>query len=274
MKTILVITDNTKASEHAARFALIVAQSVRANILLAAACKVKNNSAEMVLAGGRFENLLEKDKWNCVLEDPIGLNHDDDFRPLVTEIDISESDENQLIQLINQDHIWMIIKGMSNDLPRDTLSLNLNCILNRVQCPLLLVPETWSLKSIERIVYLADLRYCRIKIVRFLEELALPFKAEVSIANLSAKGLPHMADDYALSIFNDEVARNAPYDRLLFNNIKERDLEAAIDVIINGLHCDFLAIVNHRFHFEEILGRYITDKLPAYITIPLFIFPY
>ena len=274
MKTILVFTDNTKASEHAARFALIIAQSIQANILLAATCKVKNSSAEMVLVGERSENMLVKDKWNCILEDTTGLNHDDGFRPELTEIDVSENDENQLIQLINQRHIWLIIKGMSNDLPKDILSLNLNCILNRVQCPLLLVPETWTLKSIERIVYLADLRYCRIKIVRFLEELASPFKAEVSIANLAAKGLPHMADDYALSIFNDEVGHNAPYDRLLFNNIKERNLEAAIDVIINGLHNDLLAIVNHRFHFEEILGRYISDQLPAYITIPLFIFPY
>jgi hypothetical protein len=275
MKTILVFTDNTKASEHAARFALVIAQSVKANILLAVTCKVKNTSAEMVLAEGRrLENLLEKDKWNCVLEDSIGLNHDDGFRPELTEINVSQNDENQLIQLINQDHIWVIVKGMSIDSPKDVPSLNLNCILNRVQCPLLLVPEAWTLKSIDRIVYLADLRYCRIKIVKFLEELASPFKAEVSIANLSAKGLPQMADDYALSIFNNEVGHNAPYDRLLFNNIKERNLEAAIDVIINGLHSDLLAIVNHRFHFEEILGGYITDKLPAYITIPLFIFPY
>ncbi len=27
------------------------------------------------------------------------------------------------------------------------------------------VPQSWEIKNIERIVYMADLRYCRIKIV-------------------------------------------------------------------------------------------------------------
>jgi len=273
MKTILVFTDNTKAAEHAVRFALIIAQSVKANILLAVTCKVKNSSTKMALASGT-ENVVEEDKWNYMLEDPIGIHDGDDFRPELTEIDVSGNDEDQLIHLINQDHTWMMIKGMPAYTPTDTRPLNLNCILNRVQCPLLLVPETWKLKSLERVTYLADLRYCRINILRFLEELASPFKAAVSVVNLAAKGLPHMADDYALSIFNDEVGYNAPYARLLFNNIKERNLEAAIDVIINSFGSDLLTIVNHRFHFEEILGRYITDELPAYLTIPLFIFPY
>ncbi|MDB5135005.1 MAG: hypothetical protein JWP37_1608 [Mucilaginibacter sp.] len=270
MNTILVLTDNSKASKHAARFALAIAQRIKANILLAVICKAKSSADEMVLADGRSENLVEKDKLNCILKD---MNHENDFLPELTEIDVSGCDEGQLIRLINEDRIWMIIKGMSDDSPKDALSLNLNSILNRVQCPLILVPETWTLKSIERITYLADLRYCRINIVRFLEELAAPFEAEVSIANLSAKGLPHMADDYALTLFN-EVGYNAPYNQLLFNNIKERNLESAIDIIVNGLHSDLLAIVNHRFHFEEILGRYLTDKLPASITVPLVIFPY
>jgi len=45
-------------------------------------------------------------------------------------------------------------------------------------------------------------------------------------------------------------------------------------VMINGMHNDVLVMVNHRFHFEEIIGRYITEELPENITIPLLIFPY
>ncbi|HZY39612.1 MAG TPA: hypothetical protein VFE53_23310, partial [Mucilaginibacter sp.] len=94
------------------------------------------------------------------------------------------------------------------------------------------------------------------------------------IDHLSAKGLPHMDEGYALNFFNDEFKNNVGYDKLFFNNIKERDINKAVDVMINGMHIDMLALVNHRFHFEQILGRMIPDHLPDQITIPILIFPY
>jgi hypothetical protein len=273
MKTILTFYDNSEAAEHAARFAWLIAKKVHANVLLATTCKIKDKLAELVFCEAESENL--SDNISISLDHLAIFNSDqDEFNPTLTEIDVSKKDDKQLIEMINQDHIWMFMKGIHNDLTKDTSDINLNSILNRVQCPLLLVPEDWPVKSIERIVYMADLRYCRIRIVRFLEELAAPFKADVLIAHLSAKGLPNMADDYALSVFSQEVSSHASYDRLLFNNIKEKNLQTAIDVVINGMHNDIMAVVNHRFHFEEIMGGYITDKLPFNITIPLFIFPY
>lgn len=273
MKTILTFYDNSVAAEHAAKIAFVIAQRVHANVLLANTCKVTDKTSALALSEPWSESLC--DNINESFDHLIVFSEKkDDFRPELIEINVFEKDDNQLVEMINQDHIWMIIKGIHNDLTKDTSAINLNSILNRVQCPLMLVPEDWPLKSIERIVYLADLRYCRIRIVRFLEELAAPFNADVLIAHLSAKGLPNMADDFALSIFSDEVSSHASYDRLLFNNIKEKNLQTAIDVVINGMHHDVMAVVNHRFHFEEIMGRYITDKLPFYITIPLIVFPY
>jgi hypothetical protein len=274
MKTILVITDNSNAAGHAARFALLIAQTLQAKVLLARNYPVAVESAERALAGGGLKEASYPES-NHILDHLIALNKaHDDFRPEIDEINIADKQDCQLIEFINQDHIWMVVKGISHTAVTSVHEINLNSILNRVQCPLLLVPESSSLKNIEHIAYLADLRYCRISIVRYLEELAGATEADLSIAHLSAKGLPHMAEDYALSVFSEEVSNNARYERLFFNNIKERDLPTAVDVIINGLHSDLVAIVNHRFHFEEIMGMYITNQLPLYITVPLLIFPY
>ena len=83
-----------------------------------------------------------------------------------------------------------------------------------------------------------------------------------------------MEESYALEVFNAEIAAKVNYDQMLFNNIKERDLGKAVDIMISGMHSDLIAMVNHRFHFEEILGRYVTHALPSNITVPLLIFPY
>jgi len=278
MKTLLVINDSTPQGDHAAKFALIIAQKLQANILLANVCKVASNMQhKKIHAVGDDGDGIEVDYGSELTGALIKLNnHHEGFKPEITEIDISAHDETQLAEIANKAQIWMIVKGMADHSPATLakMHININTLMNKVRCPLLMIPLHWSLKQIERLVYIADLRYCRIQFVRFLAELAKPWNAIVSIANLSASGLPDMCEKYATAVFTDEIWANVKYEGLLLNNVREKDMMKAVDVMINGMHNDVLVMVNHRFHFEEIVGRYITEELPEHITIPLLIFPY
>jgi hypothetical protein len=271
MKTLLVINDNTPQGNHAAKFAFLMAQKIQADIIIANICVTSNTPAlTAATAGDADHNDHEIVEW-AVFDGVPG-----DYDPKITEIDTSAMTEVQLAELTVKEDVWMTIKGMADHLP-ETLSkmhFNINILLNRSRCPLLLIPVQWHLKAIERLVYIADLRYCRLQFVRFLAELAKPFAATISIANLAAKGLPNMSEDYANTVFRDEICAHVKYEDLLLNNIRESDLTKAVDVMINGMHNDVLVMVNHRFHFEEIVGRYITEELPKHITVPLLIFPY
>ena len=140
-------------------------------------------------------------------------------------------------------------------------------------CPLLLVPENSTLRDFEHIVYTVDLRYCCLQRLRYLKELAALYNANLLIAHLPAKGLPDMVQEYACAFFNEEISNHINYDKLFFNHIKDPDIKKVMDVLINMMNTDLLVLVNHRFHFEEIIGRYITPSLPAHITIPVLIFP-
>ena len=177
------------------------------------------------------------------------------YNPEIKEFDISEMDEVNLAAMINLNQIWMIVKGMPHTLPATARQhpINIHTVLNKVLCPLLLIPANWELKSVERLAYIADLRYCRLHIVRYLAEFARAWHASLSIAHMSARGLPDMAENYALSVFSEQVCPNMNYDQIFFNNIREKDLSKAVDVIINGMHNDILVMVNHRFHFNEIV---------------------
>ena len=278
MKTLLVINDSSPQGDHAARFALIIAQGLEANILIANVCKTaKNIHKEKVLASANNNDEALAHDGPDTTENLIMLSNDyKGFKPEISEVDVSAFDEVQLAEFSNQKQVWMMIKGMADHSP-ETLSkmhININTLMNKVRCPLLMIPMHWPLKHIERLVYIADLRYCRLQFVRFLVELAKPWNAIVSIANLAAKGLPEMCKEYATTVFNDEIYANVRYDHLYLNNIKEKDLTKALDVLINGMHNDVLVMVNHRFHFEKIMGKYITQDLPDHITVPLLIFPY
>lgn len=280
MRTILIINDNSAEAKHAAELALALAQKTQADILLMNTSAKTKKISEKVTVGDIVKAYPDSSrKEHAVSEMLHHLKSINDrqttYKPEIEEFDIPGTDENEVVEFINRNHTWMMVKGMANELTiSNAKNLNIHNVLNRVLCPLLLVPQQWQLKDIERLVYIADLRYCRIQIVRYLAEIAKPWQAALSIAHMSAKGLPDMAEKYALTVFSEEVSQNVNYDALFFNNIKEKDLGKVVDVLINGMHNDILVMVNHRFHFEEIVGRYITDTLPLHITIPLLIFPY
>lgn len=279
MKTIIVINDNSAEALHAALLALDIAEKVGANLLITNEVKDKEliTKAGTILPG-HHEELTEPVAEASDLPGHLKLLYDAnaDFIPEINDMDISDFREEDLTRFVISNNIWMIVAGTRELSEQHTadLHINIQAVLNHVRCPLLLVPEKSNWKGFEQIVYIADLRYCRLHAVRYLAELAQPYEANVLVDHLSAKGLPHMEENYALKMFNEEIAAKVNYDRIFFNNIKERDLIKAVDFMINGMHSDLLVMVNHRFHFEEILGRYITHTLPANITIPLLIFPY
>lgn len=279
MKTIIVINDNSAEALHAAVLALDIAEKVGANLLITNEVKDKEliTKAGTILFGHQDES-TDPIAEASDLPGHLKLLYDAnaDFIPEINDMDISDFREEDLTRFVISNNIWMIVAGARELSEQHTadLHINIQSVLNHVRCPLLLVPEKSNWKGFEQIVYIADLRYCRLHAVRYLAELAQPYEANVLVDHLSAKGLPHMEENYALKMFNEEIAAKVNYDRIFFNNIKERDLIKAVDVMINGMHSDLLVMVNHRFHFEEILGRYITHTLPANITIPLLIFPY
>ncbi len=139
MKTILVISDNSQAAEHAARFALLIAQTVQTNILIANICAEISQADHKILAGNGSEKTLIKEPVSSIMEQlELGNGAYEGFWPVSKETS-SDHDEQQLIAFINQDHILMIVKGMCTDQIGGKPVLNLNTILNRVQCLLLLV---------------------------------------------------------------------------------------------------------------------------------------
>jgi hypothetical protein len=277
MRTILLFNDNTAEARHAAVFVLGVAQKVQANVLLANTYVKHVKPVKLVPAGfGVAHDTEETEVPNIKMFLENLIDTEQAFQPKIAEADISNMNEAAVADLLNRNNVWMMIKGVADGLNTGIKAekLNIHTILNKVLCPLMLIPASWQIKDLERLVYLADLRYCRIQIVRYLAEMAKPWGASVLIAHLSASGLPDMAESYARSVFNDGVCQNVKYNNLYYNNIKERNLKTAVDVIINGMHNDLLVLVNHRFHFEEIIGPYITNKLPLNITVPILVFPF
>lgn len=278
MKTIFLINDNSAHAKHSAELAFNIARKVHANLLIGNVVKTGRRilAKEGSLIGGNMDAADINERVSDLRKYLQTLSAEDDgFKPIIGNLNVADLSENDISQLINKNEIWMVVKGMpaKHSIRSETRSAHISSLLNKIKCPVLLVPENSEVNDFERMIYMADLRYCQLRVVRFLAEMADSFKANVMVAHLSAKELPNMDKEYSRSIFKDTISRSVKYDKLFFDNIQERDIGKAVDILINGMSTDLLTLVNHQFHFEEVVNGQIDHTLPPYINIPLLIFP-
>jgi hypothetical protein len=268
MRTILVFNDGSGEAANAEESALAIARKVKADLLILNLVKKEKLKASknLVEVGGHM------DTGANFRETPIDL--DDEFKPARWEIDASAYSEKDISELVIRKNIWLMVKGIETHITHELLChVDIQSVINHVGCPLLLIPDDYKKRKFENLAYAVDMRYCRRSVLKFLVELARDYDANLILEHLSAKGLPPLDDKYALSLFGDEIANQVKYGRIYFNNIKERNIDVATGIIIDDLRADLLALVNHRFHFEEIFGRTITTCMPENIPVPVMVFP-
>ena len=271
MRTILVFNDGSAEAANAGEFALAIAQNAKADLLVLNLAKVEKL---------KFSKRLAKTEafgtGTSFYEMPETASRDsaDDFKPVRWDVDASAYSEKDISELVIRKGIWLMVKGIKRHITHDRLChMDIQSVINHVGCPLLMIPDNYKKRNFENVAYTVDMRYCRRSVLKFLVEFAKDFKANLILEHLSAKGLPPLDDKYALSLFENEMAVLAKNDRIYFNNIKERNINVAVEVIINNLQADLLALVNHRFHFEEIFGGAIDTCMPKLIPVPVMVFP-
>jgi nucleotide-binding universal stress UspA family protein len=277
MKSVLVINDHSSAANYAAKFALSIAQKVHANLILLNVAIPVNILPEIeyeFVPEHRQTVYAELPDVSLTAQLTVKNQVSKKFRPEIIAIDLTLFSADEMLPFVQQQDIWMVVKGIPGEeaFPRHCAQ-NIQAILNKVKCPMLLVPERQEIKNFERIVYTVDLRYCKLPLLNYLAELATPYHASLLLAHIAMSGLPPMETNEALEIFNTEISSHVRYTKLCFDHIKEENLEKIYNVLAYGMNMDLLAVVNHRFHFKDIVSQYQNYTLPAHITIPLLVFP-
>jgi hypothetical protein len=265
MNEILLINDQSAGAMHTASFAFYLAQCLNKNIILANLV-YQPRQLQLAHAGHEQANGIGDD----LLEHLNDLNRaHEGFRPAVELLDAADFTEGDLVNYINQRNIFMTIQSAANNACR----LNIQSILNRIPSPLLLVPECYAVKAIERVMYLTDLRYCQVPVVHYLKGMCKETAASILIAHICAGGLPDLDKAYADDLFRNGISTRVQTGSLFFSHIKERNMAATVDTMIHGMRADMLVCQNRGHHFNQLLGDHHLPLLPKHLTIPLLVFP-
>lgn len=272
MKKILFINDGSDASVMAAKNVMHIAQQHHADILIA---NLKKKPKQVLVTAGRsgkqglpvqeLEQDLNFDLFEATL---------DKFVPAINELDASSLVTSELADVINGQNIWMVVRGYATDSASVSEIGGFCSILSRIGCPLLLLPDKGGIISFERIAYLTDLRYSQLNIVRFLASFGAPFNAHILLAHLAAKGLPDMEQTYAKSLFTETIGSIVRYEKLGFDNIKEKQTQKVLDVLVHGMQNELLVMVNNHLHCDEVIELFKGRQEDIPPAVPFLIFPY
>lgn len=277
MKNILIFNDFSPEAEHATQLALLLAGKTNANLYVWNTFDKYENpvARELAVAHANEEDAeIQTDNTNWILKLESKLNWENGLLPVVKFIEGIDYSPLHVLSIVKKYDVGILVRGIAGN-SEDVLHIEaeaLSCS-TKSGVPILLIPEKFEYKMFEKIVYATDLRFCRREIVIFLTQLAKPINASVLIANISAQGLPHMEDNYARTVFADTILSRDNQEHIFFNNIRERNVARALDVLVNGMSNDLVVLVNNKFHFKELVGHDMPYTIPANINVPLLVFP-
>jgi len=275
MKNILVINDRSAEANNAIAFALELASNTDSGLLLWNTFEQPVPKRQRAYASVPYRIGGHQNANGLSVSSDVWLQQHNTANVPVENYYTSNFTASHIAEFAIKKNVWMIVKGTTESDTEQSVFENdhTQAILNSANCPILLIPERVDKRRFEKMVYTADLRYCRLEVLRMLVKLAQPHQSDIMVAHIAAKGLPDVTEQYANEVFTTEISSNVKYPNLYFNHIKERNIPKAVDVMVDVMGADLLVLVNHKFHFEEIVGHKLSGRLPDYLHIPLLVFP-
>jgi nucleotide-binding universal stress UspA family protein len=283
MKNILVLTDFTIRSINAAEFAVQLAIKNKSNIIL---CNVLESTtsftANSEIKWPVIENsdLRDKSLFNLSVLDrrfkKIIAESESQFKP-----DINFLSETGFLfevtkRIINERSVEMVVVGShkSSFFERLIFGSHTHILLDKINCPILLVPLNVKFKGLDKIIYASDQSFNDSKVVDYLLNLAKPFRASVWVNHISKNNEVSFGKDSMM----DEILENKHQkidSPIYFNNIKGENVKKGLINMIENDEVDIVAFVHKQYDlFAQIFHNSISKQIADKAEVPLLIMPH
>ncbi|TCD01512.1 universal stress protein [Pedobacter psychroterrae] len=273
MKTILVTTDFSAPSQTAGRFALYLANALKADLTLCHAVKRVIASVSPVLTDQYAE------QRNSALEQL-------EFQALDLRADQQESGISGLqidccsapgpitdlvSSLTVQKEITLVVMGMfgAGMINRILLGSNSQDLINSANFPVLLIPFKKFPEKIDKIAFASDLSTGDIGLINSLAGFARAFNAEILIVHIGETKV----DQAQVDSFLSEVTGKVKYPKIYYRHVEDKNASRGLNWIAKNGFIDIFAMVHRKQHFPgNLFSSSHTQKLSRDIEIPLLVF--
>jgi nucleotide-binding universal stress UspA family protein len=286
MKTILVLTDFSIRADHAAHYALKLAQKIKANLLI---CNVflapadEPMTAQIAWPIGNYET-FEDDSMNDVSELAGRLNQqldknltDGEFRPSIETASIAGSVTDTLNNIVASNHILLAVISThgANGLGSFLLGNHARDIIEDANCPVLLIPYQAMFDGYKKIAFATSLTGSDINVLHSLSGFAKYLNAEILITHVADEKFVDPGDFNTAKSFLEMVSSKIDYPSIFYRLIKGKNVNTGLEWLSQQIDIDLLVLVHRkRSFFQRIFEGSITQKLAEHLTKPMLVFPF
>jgi nucleotide-binding universal stress UspA family protein len=256
MKTILVLTDFTIKADHAAHYALKLAQKIKANLLL---CNVYPEPAVITASTHTFWNGsenhgFEQESLNDLSELAGRLNKqldntcEDEFRPVVELCSKAGplTDAINYIVASRQIVFAVIATHNADDFMAFLNGNHANEIIENANCPVLVLPYQLPFKGFNKIAFATDLAHNGTDVLHSLYHITKYFDSEVLITHVGMAKLAKVTEDYITKRFLSKEIGSNHYPKIQYRSVQNKSITAGLEWLAEHDDIDLLVLVHHK----------------------------
>lgn len=284
MKTILVLTDFTIKADHAAHYALKLAQKVKANILL---CNIYPEPTAVPASTHTFwsngdNEVFEQDSLNDLaalanrLKNLLANDNADEFKPAI-ELCSKAGPLTAAINYIvaSRQVLFAVIATHSAiDYLTFLTGNHANEIIENANCPVLVIPYQLPFNGFQKIAFATDLAHNGTDVLHSLYHITKYFDSEVLITHVGMAKLARVTEDYITKRFLCQEIGVSHYPKIKYRSVQNKSITAGLQWLAENDDIDLLVLVHHKRNLiQKIFEPSITKKLATRFAKPMLVFP-
>lgn len=275
MKNILVPTDFSENAAQAVEFAAIIARSWDATITLLSIYTPAVSRYNVISPLLGDEIAQAKKEINEKLK--LTINTVKEVFPEVTCQTVVGTGETvagilDAVNTVKADLIVMGTKGASS-IEKVLLGSNAADIIEKAECPVLVVPSGTEIRVPKEIIFATDYAYSDVDGARLLTSMARVFEANITFVHVT-KHEEDIDDELkVIEKFTEEIKSATAYQNIKFKILSDNTVFMGLDSIVENAGTDLIALsTRRRSLFEKLYNPSLTKKLAQYTQIPLLAF--
>ena len=282
MKTILLPTNFSKASQKALEFAIMIAQKTDAKIIVAHAYTITsiNDEPFPVL----FDNVLEETKEYLKSKLDSVCEFISSFRTVsgktinaqyIIQYNIPEQ---EIKELAERHHADLIVMGTNNPAGlQDILGSTVQNIIENTDVPILVIHEETPVKPFNKIDFAIEELLEKASSVKNIIELADLYNSEITLLHIehyarSFQEYEKISESEIASSVLNAIKKVTKYDQIKYKTVQSDVVEEGLYKSVKEDHSDLLVLIyNKRNWLDELFHKSVIKSVLKKFSMPVLI---
>ena len=276
MKNILVLTDFSENANAAEEYALRLAIQVSGDLIL---YNTYSHQREKISGNVVWPHSTPSSELQSIsnLQSRVDeLNHalrkinDEIHKPEIRHFGSDGSLTDKLNDVIADNNIWLTVMGTKGETFANNVLYGSNVfkVLEKISCPVLVIPKEAKFKNLKKIAYATDFRSSDISIVNWLYELADHLKIELILIHVSSDDITEKD-----TLKSQEQVYKTQFPKTTIQVYDGENIQESLHKIAEQIDISMLALLHRRHEFFESMFRAsVSHKMIKHTEIPVLIF--